>query len=174
MKYLNIIKNTMYALGVTLLICAAILVVAGKFGIGGIRVLVVQSGSMEPTIGVKSIVLTAPTQSYNVGDIITFKQSGNSTMLVTHRVKEIQRTEFITKGDANKNADAEPVSINNIIGKTIIDIPWIGYVISFIQTIPGFILLIVVPAVAIVYSEIINIKKSITQHLTQRKVGITK
>ena len=60
MKYLKIVKETFYFVLVIVLVAVALIVVAGKFGIGGVRALVVQSGSMEPSISAKSVVFTAP------------------------------------------------------------------------------------------------------------------
>ncbi len=173
MKNLNSIKNILYTVIVMLLIVGAVFIVAGRFGIGGVRALVVQSGSMEPSIQTKSIVVTAPSDSYVAGDVITFKQSGRADVLVTHRVTQVTNSasgvEFTTKGDANEEADSEVVPARNVIGKVMFTVPYVGAIVSFAQTTPGFIAVIIIPAVLIVYSELMNIKKQIMQYLQKRK-----
>ena len=46
-----------------------------------------------------------------------------------------------------------------MIGKVISKIPYIGYPISFTRTLPGVIILIVIPATIIIYEEVGNIRK---------------
>lgn len=177
MNKLKIIKNTIYTLALLVMLSGSILVIAGRFGIGGIRALVVQSGSMEPTIGTKSIVITVPTTQLNQGDVVTFKQSGRDTVLVTHRIVEIAESDegkiITTKGDANEDADPEKVPQSDVVGKVIFSIPLIGSVVSFAQTTPGFIALIVVPAVLIINSEIQFLKGQLMQYIKTRNQRIT-
>lgn len=173
MKKYAFIKNSVYAVSAVLILGIAVILIAGKFGIGGVRALVVQSGSMEPHISTKSIVITVPSSFYSKDDIITFKQSGRENVLVTHRIVSMENTsrgnEFVTKGDANEEADGETILANDIIGKVVFSIPLIGYIVSFAQTQAGFILLVIIPAVAIVYSELINIKNQAVKFFVERR-----
>ncbi len=173
MKKIGFIKNTIYSIGLSLLIVVAVVLFAGKFGIGGIRALVVQSGSMEPKIMTKSVVITVPSSFYGENDVITFKQSGRENVLVTHRIENTVTTpngnEFVTKGDANEEADGETVPAGDVIGKVVFTIPFIGILVSFAQTQIGFLILVIIPAVAIVYSELLNIKNQIVKFYVNRK-----
>ena len=54
--------------------------------------------------------------SPETGDIITFH---NEDTVVTHRVVKKEEGTFITKGDANKNADPIPVAKSQIIGRVV-------------------------------------------------------
>lgn len=166
---MKIIKNSIYTVAILLVVVCATLLVAGRFGIGGVRALVVQSGSMEPTISTKSIVVTAPTSSYTAGDVVTFKQSGREQVLVTHRVVKAENGQLTTKGDANEGVDSEIVPAQDVVGKVIFSVPFVGSIISFAQTQVGFMILVVIPAVAIVYSELLNIKNSIVKFFVSRK-----
>ncbi|MFD2308243.1 signal peptidase I [Enterococcus termitis] len=74
-----------------------------------------------------------------VGDIITFKPSVNSSAYLTHRVKkkmdhlgETKGTYYITQGDANKAEDV-PVSEKQVIGKKVFAIPKIGSILNFVS-----------------------------------------
>lgn len=82
------------------------------FGCGAAVVL---SGSMEPTIMVDDLVIVTGQEEYFVDDIVVY-QSGS--MLVVHRVVEVQPDTVITKGDAN-NAPDEPIRKEMIKGKVV-------------------------------------------------------
>lgn len=49
----------------------------------------------------------------------------------------------------------------NVIGKLILTIPYIGYIGNFVRTPIGFILLIVIPATLLIIIEIRNITKEV-------------
>jgi signal peptidase len=68
------------------------------------------------------------------GDIIVFLRDDE---LIVHRAigTEIvgNETYFITKGDANPTEDPSPVPPENVIGKLILRIPWIGHLALFMR-----------------------------------------
>jgi signal peptidase I len=121
----------------------------------------VQSGSMEPAILVGDVIVVNKIDSYAVNDVITFNDSGNKR--VTHRIVEIKNGAsgkiYSTKGDANRSGDRETLPADKVIGKVILTIPKLGYVINFLKTTQGFVLLVVIPAVWIVISELLGISK---------------
>ena len=90
------------------------------------------SGSMAPEIGVGDVIIVKreTAAAVNVGDIIQFK---DGEVRIAHRVVEIGEDEagrkvFWTKGDANKNLDADPVLPEQVIGKVVYTIPKVGWV----------------------------------------------
>jgi signal peptidase len=121
----------------------------------------VYTGSMEPAIPVGSVVVIKPVdpETLKIGDIICFKLSQPTS--ITHRIINITDQGFITKGDANNAPDQWIVKNENVIGKAIFTIPFIGYVGYFVRTPTGFILLIVIPASLIIIMEIRNIVKEL-------------
>jgi len=123
----------------------------------------VYTGSMEPAIPVGSVVVIKPVnpETLKVGDIICFKVSESTTITVTHRIINVTTEGFITKGDANEDPDQWIVKRENVIGKAIFTIPYIGYIGYFVRTPIGFILLIVIPASLIIIIEIRNIIKEL-------------
>ena len=123
----------------------------------------VYTGSMEPAIPVGSIVVIKPANpnTLKVGDIICFKIESESSTTVTHRIINITDEGFITKGDANEDPDQWIVKKENIIGKVIAVIPYLGYLGYFIRTPVGFTLLIVIPAALLIILEIRNIIKEL-------------
>lgn len=107
---------------------------------------VVLSGSMEPEIHVGAMVYVdknVTVENIKIGDIIAFK---TNTVLVTHRVekKDDKNKVFITKGDANENVDFAPVPYNMYVGKTVFSIPYFGYIINYIHSIQGMVILVTV------------------------------
>lgn len=126
------------------------------------------SGSMEPNIKVWDVVVSKKVSSPNeikVGDVITFTSTSSISrgMIVTHRVIEVKQTEngyvYRTKGDNNLSPDSAPAEYNNIIGKVIVRIPQLGRVQSFLGTQGGWLIVIVIPALFIIISDILKIFK---------------
>ena len=93
----------------------------------GYQVYNVVSGSMYPAIPQGSMVLVRPVDwsEIAVGDVIAFDSNGS---VVTHRVKRIRvvEGEFVTKGDANEDADINPVPFDMVIGRVERHIPVLG------------------------------------------------
>ena len=131
MKVIRVILNIL-SWPVYLCIAVGLLIAAPM--VAGYRPVVVLSGSMEPTYHVGSIIYykEASFEQIAQGDPITFHAEEGGT-LITHRVvekSEINR-EFVTKGDANKTVDPNPVSYGNVAGKTSkLTIPYAGYLIT--------------------------------------------
>lgn len=131
---------------------------------GNYKIYSVQSGSMHPAITTGSIVFVKPLLKYSANDIVTFR-TAIPKQTITHRIiREEQhgrQTVFITKGDVNKSNDSNDLLSQNIIGKVFFIIPLLGYPISYAKTPLGLIVLIVIPATIIVYSELITIKNKL-------------
>jgi signal peptidase len=126
----------------------------------------VYTGSMEPAIPVGSVVVIKPAnpETLKVGDIICFKTEAEYPKTVTHRIIGITSQGFITKGDANEDPDQWIVKKENVIGKVIAVIPFLGYLGYFVRTPIGFILLIIIPATIIIIMEIRNIVKELKKN----------
>lgn len=146
--------------GVICLIVAAL--IFSKFDLAGnYKILIVQSGSMEPAIRTGGVVIIKPASEYAVGDIITFGPATKTKTPTTHRIMEVKddngQISYITKGDANEESDLQTVAKGQVIGKVIFSIPFFGYVIDFAKKPLGFILIIGIPAIIIISDEIKNI-----------------
>jgi len=123
--------------------------------LAGRQFYVVVSGSMEPLIspGDLLVVKKAAPAGLKQGDIITFVDPANPERVVSHRIKEAVGDSFITRGDANNADDPEPVPAKNILGKVEYVVPYAGYVLDFVQTPRGLIILILIPSLLIVVFE---------------------
>ncbi len=173
-EFVKIFGKTIYWLILAFIFFVAGFTALTAFNLpGNYKMFVVMSGSMEPKIKTGSIVVVKPANNYVKGDVITFKESNNPKITVTHRIfsiKEENNTKvFTTKGDANKSPDPAEIRQGEILGKEILAIPYIGYTINFAKTQTGVIVLIVIPAVIIVYNELMNIKKEALRLIKERK-----
>ncbi|MCK4520491.1 signal peptidase I [Candidatus Parcubacteria bacterium] len=138
---------------VALLLIISVLPITGNF-----KVLTVLSGSMEPDIKTGSVVVVKPVDNYKIEDIITFTNSKKPDESVTHRIYDMKVNEgvpvYITKGDANNVPDTREIREKDIIGKVLLDIPYLGYAVNFAKKPLGFALIIIVPAMIIIGDEI--------------------
>jgi len=155
-----------YYIIVSILILLAVLFIFSMLPIpGNYKIMTVLSGSMEPTIHPGSIVVSKPLNSYKIGDIITFEDEEDIRIPTTHRIVEIELAQgipvYTTQGDANDTPDRNSVSQNMVIGKVILNVPFLGYAVNFIKKPLGFILIIIIPAGIIIIDEIKKIYKEI-------------
>ncbi len=88
--------------------------------------------SMYPTIESGTFVVVQPEQEYFLGDIIAFVNE--DTRNVVHRIIEQTDDGFITKGDNNRNKDPKVVPLENVVGRSIFIIPYVGFTSLFLQT----------------------------------------
>ena len=130
--------NVISTILVVIVVVIALLLVGAR--VFGLQVYAVLSGSMEPTYHVGSIIYVKPVDpsELKVGDPITFVMNEQLTV-ATHRVVRIdaENSAFYTKGDANEDPDASPVHFNNLLGKPVFTIPYLGYVSSYVPSRPS-------------------------------------
>jgi len=174
----KIVRGAVRVLHIKLTILAFILLPIAVFTlitsktdrIAGIQSFVVLTGSMTPNIPQGSVIFTKKAQAYSEGDVIAFNSNGRN---ITHRIAKVENlngdTYFQTKGDANNVADSDLVSINNIVGRSQLHLPYIGKVILFLKTIQGFMAMIVAPSLIFIGMELWAIKKEIERE-TEKKV----
>lgn len=162
------ILNIGYGIFLVLLVGLAVLLAASLLPVpGNYKVLSVLSGSMEPAIHTGSVVVMAPTADYKIGEVITFGVISKTETPVTHRIKDIKIVDgkpvYITKGDANNATDSKEISQSEVDGKVLFSIPFLGYALNFVKQPLGFALVIVVPAILIIWEEAKKIFHEITK-----------
>lgn len=163
--------------GINILLSIGLILIAGAIAFVAIpyfgnRALIVRSGSMEPTIGIGSIVVVRTSQlavspsgnqipQYSKGDVIAFRSENNPNTIITHRVFSVEKSgngiAYKTKGDANEEMDGWTVPQENILGKSYFVLPAVGQILSFAKTKLGFSLLIILPALLVIVIEFLNI-----------------
>jgi len=99
----------------------------------GFKSVVVLTDSMEPMISPFSLVIVSPESDIRIGDVILYEvELSKKKYKVVHRVIDIKEKKgqivYITKGDNRRYADAWYVNRENIIGKLLFSLPYVGYV----------------------------------------------
>lgn len=139
------------------------------------EVKIVKSGSMEPTIMTGAAVLIVERDSYGIGDVVTFK-SESASIPTTHRIIASEThdgtTVFVTKGDANEESDTAPLLPENIIGKVLVDVPYLGFIFDFARQPIGFALLIGIPALLIIIDEVEKIYRELRRKPARVRISV--
>lgn len=84
--------------------------------------------SMTPTIQPNSLVVFWRQSAYSVGEVIAFKVPPYS---ILHRIVAVQADGYVTKGDANDVTDPGIVQKQNVVGKLILIIPYLGPILFY-------------------------------------------
>jgi signal peptidase len=125
------------------------------------------SPSMEPNINVYDVVITRRVKPEEVkeGDVITFISSSTlgEGLTITHRVKSVIKTEgdikFRTQGDNNPIPDSALVTSNNLLGKVVFIIPFLGYIQFMLQSKSGWLFFLLIPAIIVVIYDVVKVIK---------------
>lgn len=104
----------------------------------GYSVLIVASPSMTGAIEEGDAIIIKKSDSYAVGDVITYFPA-DENFSVTHRIVRMEGDKFYTKGDANQSEDPDPVLIEQIAGKVAVKLDKVGYFIEWLKSPVGMI-----------------------------------
>lgn len=124
--------------------------------LSGLRLCVIQSGSMEPTIPTYSVCLVTTQVDYDdlsAGDIVVYTRQSDGQQIV-HRVVDITDTGAITRGDANQTDDGVSVTPDTLYARYIAHIPCGGRIINAIRTPTGCAVIAVLVAVLLAWNVI--------------------
>ncbi len=122
---------------------------------------IVLTASMSPALqpGDAVVVRGVSGTQIQVGDVITFQPRTGGDVPVTHRVAEVLvlsdgSRAFVTKGDANEDADAGAVTPDQVVGKVVLTLPYLGHVVAFVNSPVGFGVLVVLPIGLLILTEV--------------------
>ena len=111
--------------------------------------------SMKPTLMPNDFLVTHREKEYKLNDIVTF--NGNEKgKLITHRIIEVTEYGYITKGDNPVVGQDAEITNDDIIGKVVFKISFIGGILRVSQNPFGIVLLF---AIIVVCGYIIRILK---------------
>lgn len=136
------IANGLSTVVMVLVVLLALTLVGGR--LFGMQTYAVLSGSMEPAYPTGALLYVRKVDPADIqpGQVITFLLDEHT--VATHRVVEVVPDpeeagiyRYRTKGDANEAADAGLVHCKNVLGTPVASIPYLGYVITWIQNPPG-------------------------------------
>lgn len=125
----------------------------------GHRLYIVESGSMEPAIKMGSMIGVKEIEAseIEIGDTVSF-YTQNKEAKVTHRIVDIKAggDEIITRGDANNMDDPNPRSKNEVIGKVVFSIPFIGFIFHYLSKPISIVLIIILGAAWLLIPKILG------------------
>jgi signal peptidase len=153
MKVANIVLNVVILL---FILAVSITLLCFRFNskatVFGYRAYVIETDSMAPSIKKNAIVIIKGNYKEELkrGDIIAFESPAMNNKVVIHRIEDITPQGIVTKGDASNQADSYLLSRNEVLGVSVKINNRISSYVSKIRTVPGFILLLLLPVVAIV------------------------
>ena len=140
------------------------------------------SPSMEPYIMVYDVIVDTRVlseDSLKVGDVITFYSSSieSGDFTVTHQIIEMDgERRYITKGDNNQNVDAGYITYKDIVGIQRFKIAGLGRIQVFIASKYGWLILILIPALIIIFMDLFKLKKilSLIMYFSKSEDGTPK
>ena len=121
-----------FALWTALGLAIGLIAIVTLPGLFGYRSLTVVSGSMEPTLGVGSVVIDEVISPLDArpGDIVTFQDPLRPREL-THRLQKVRvegdTAYMVTLGDANDAPERWTVQTDGRIGRVVAHLPKLGY-----------------------------------------------
>lgn len=90
-------------------------------------IVAVFSNSMVPTFEKGDMIIVKGTDSPEIGDVIVFDSPGYNYPII-HRIIDINENGMLTKGDHNPVKDPWTISQENVHGKAILKLPYLGWV----------------------------------------------
>lgn len=171
-RILKIISSAIFVILILLIILILVYIfrvniLANNDKLGEVKInfYTILTQSMYPTIKAGDIVVTYKDDNnkYNNGDVITFVSRQNGGITVTHRINEVYSVNnsysYKTKGDNNNAPDNEVISGNDVLGKVVVKVPKAGYIQQFLVSKTGWIVAVILPALAIVIYDILKLFK---------------
>ena len=141
-----------------ILLVLAVLAVVLAVNVGpafGHQLIVIRGGSMEPAIGLGSLIEVSQVQPADLrpGDIVTLKETNGT--LVSHRITRVVQLPdglyIETKGDANASVDTPLVPASSVAGRVDASVPNLGYLL-YLLTLPTGVLSILCLALTLLFA----------------------
>ncbi len=150
----------------------------------GFKFYIVQSDSMSATdfnAGDLIVSKKVDPTTLKEGDIISFQSQNteNYGETITHKIRRATvdnegNPGFITYGTTTNTDDEAIVTYPFIMGKYTFKIPKMGYFFTFVKSVPGYILCILVPFVIIILIQGIRTIKYFKKYKSEQKTAIEK
>lgn len=107
----------------------------------GLHAYCVLTDSMAPLYEAGDLIFVqeCTVESVGTGDVISYIDVSDASIVTTHRVVNITESYFITKGDANNTEDPEPVVKERLLGMPLFFVPSVGHAAMFLVSIKGYV-----------------------------------
>lgn len=138
------------------------------------------SHPFEPTLHVGDLIIVQGVDPEEInaapdpdGDIIVFRDPDATKGLIVHRAIEKQTVggniSFRTKGDGNIPPDNEWIPEDNVIGKVVLRIPWIGHIALLMHNSSGMFLIVLLIIIVVIVELIIPLLSSEKDEVEQKE-----
>lgn len=136
-KFGKLLNGLGVIFAIILIICVLPLSVPRLFGVHAYCVL---TDSMAPLYEAGDLIFVqeCTVESVGTGDVISYIDVSDASIVTTHRVVNITESYFITKGDANNTEDPEPVVKERLLGVPVLFIPAVGHAAMFLVSREGY------------------------------------
>jgi len=152
-KFASFITNALILIGVLIIVSNIYLLVKAKNSdklpsLFGYKLLIELSDSMNDTIKTGDLLIIKDVKSSDilVGDILSYR--GEKNKIITHRVTGLiirdEKYYFETKGDNNDSKDLDLVPGKSIEGVMVHRIKSLGFIFSFLNTMTGKVVIVLV------------------------------
>ena len=118
---------------------------------GDTEYIIVNGESMLPTFPSGSLAIAKKAQTYEMGDIATYKDESNNRIVI-HRIVAQEADGFIFKGDNNNAVDVEIIKPDQIRGEVMFVAPYLGYLPLYLKN-PVIMSLTILASVAAMFSR---------------------
>jgi len=166
-KILSALTTVLTVLLTVFAVCVMIFTVfavrsSGGASVFGWRGYVVLSDSMRDTFAVGDIIVSKPVDPSQVqpGDIITFTSTDPNAMgeVFSHKVRAVNPDgSFTTYGTTTGDDDLYPALPENLLGEYAFHLPKLGYFFQFLRTPMGYLVVILLPILALIGFQVYNI-----------------
>ena len=132
----------------------------------GYKSYIIKTNSMEPTISINDVVITKKVKKEKIkkGDVITFLQDGE---VITHRITQIEDNgNYTTKGDNNNIEDIFKITYENIEGKHILTIPYLG---KIVQALDNKIVFLIITLIILIFMFITILNQEKRENRREKK-----
>ena len=150
----------------------------------GHKLYIVLSDSMSATdfdAGDLIVVKETDPRTLRAGDIIAFTSRGkeNYGETIAHKIRRVALDEdgnpgFVTYGTTTGEDDDTVVSWSDIHGKYRMHLPKVGSFFAFIKTLPGYLLLILLPFLILIFFQGASCVKLFKEYREEEMEGIRK
>lgn len=185
----NVAGNVLVGLLAVLAVCMMIFTVISVTtfdrsdrSIFGYRIMVVLSDSMSATdfkAGDLIFVKQTDSRELKEGDVISYisQSPDNYGATVTHKIRRATTDEkgnpgFITYGTTTGTDDPQIVTWQYILGKYQTKLPGVGRFFSFLKTVPGYMLLILLPFMILILYQGVSCVRAFREYREEQMAGI--
>lgn len=163
-KFKRVVLNFIYAIIVICILYNVIFSINTSiskkeyFKLYGISLFCMKTDLMEDDISKNDLIIVKEVEDKDLqdGDIIAYEVNGKIRI---NKIMYYEQEEYTTKSNKNYYPDIEKTTINKIVGKNIVNIPFLGLVLEFLQSKIASIFTLIILILIFLYNRYMYTKK---------------